>query len=201
MPSASSGYTAKPSRASRSAGEATSAKLIVPRSRTAVIHASGAAGVTVRRKPVGDGAAVLAHEEVGRNALRPYTEAGDADGLAPAMRIMIGATPAKLTSSAWSTASAMPAAQPASTALPPASRSANRRPTRGSARWRWRAGCRRGWGAGTRRGMRSSAGEDTAEGDATGGRGRPGGDFRMAGRRRSLQSDVTSRGACPVCSA
>ena len=43
--------------------------------------------------------------------------------------------------------------------------------------------------------MRSSAGEDTAEGDATGGRGRPGGDLRMAGRRRSLQSDVTSRGA------
>ena len=41
-----------------------------------------------------------------------------------AIRIMIGATPAKLTSSACSTASAMPAAHPASTALPPASRSA-----------------------------------------------------------------------------
>ena len=38
------------------------------------------------------------------------------------VRIMIGATPATFTSSGCSTASAMPAAQPASIALPPASR-------------------------------------------------------------------------------
>jgi hypothetical protein len=42
-----------------------------------------------------------------------------------AVRIMIGATPAKLTSSGCSTARAMPAQQPASIALPPASRTAN----------------------------------------------------------------------------
>ena len=39
-----------------------------------------------------------------------------------ASRIMIGATPATFTRSGCSTPSAMPAAQPASIALPPASR-------------------------------------------------------------------------------
>ena len=68
---------------------------------------------------------MLAHEEVGREALGPVAEAGDGDDLAlpvSPVRIMIGATPATFTSSGCSTASAMPAAQPASIALPPASR-------------------------------------------------------------------------------
>ena len=41
-----------------------------------------------------------------------------------AMRMMIGATPATFTMSGCSTPSAMPAAQPASIALPPAFRTA-----------------------------------------------------------------------------
>ena len=66
---------------------------------------------------------MLAHEEVGREALGPVAEPGDGDDLALCpVRIMIGATPATFTSSGCSTASAMPAAQPASIALPPASR-------------------------------------------------------------------------------
>ena len=122
IPSASSGKTAKPSPARRIEAAAIWPKLIVPKSRSAVIQASGAAGTTVRRRPTG----------IVPSCSRMKRSAGIPAGQVPrpsivtvspsAVRIMIGATPPKLTSSACSTASAIPAQQPASTALPPASR-------------------------------------------------------------------------------
>ncbi len=104
---------------------ATSAKRMVPWRRSAVIQASGAAGTTVRRTPSG----------IFPPCSRMNKSAGRVFGHQPrpamvsvvpsARRIMIGATPAKLTRSGCRTPSAMPAATPASMALPPDSRMEN----------------------------------------------------------------------------
>ena len=48
-----SGYIGKPSRAKRIAADATSPKVIVPKRSSAVIHASGAAGTTLRNTLAG----------------------------------------------------------------------------------------------------------------------------------------------------
>ena len=122
MPSTSSGWAAKPSPARRIAAAAIWPKLIVPYSLSAVIQASGAAGTTVRRRPVG---IVPLCSRMKRSAGMPAGQTPSPSiviASPSAVRIMIGATPPKLTSSACSTASAIPAQQPASTALPPASR-------------------------------------------------------------------------------
>jgi hypothetical protein len=122
MPSASSGKTAKPSPARRIAAAATWPKLSVPWSRRAVIQASGAAGTTVRSSPRGIVPSCSRMNSSGGNDAGHVPRPSIVSVSPSAVRIMIGATPAKLTSSACRTASAMPAQQPASTAFPPASR-------------------------------------------------------------------------------
>ena len=111
-----------PRRRNGSPGRRRRRSACVPWRRSAVIQASGAAGITVRSTPSG--------------ILPPCSRMNRSAGIAfghqprPAMlstvpsarRMMIGATPATFTRSGCSTPSAMPAAQPASIALPPASR-------------------------------------------------------------------------------
>jgi hypothetical protein len=98
-------------------------KLIVPKRSSAAIHAAGAAGVTVRNRPSGM-RPPCSRRKNAAEAAAGQTPSPSIVTTSPlsARRIMIGATPATLTMSLCSTPSAIPAATPASIALPPASR-------------------------------------------------------------------------------
>ncbi len=87
-----------------------------------MIQASGAAGTTVRRTPLGMRPSA---RKASRGMARgQWPSPAMVSSVPSARRIMIGATPATFTRSGSSTPSASPAAQPASTALPPASSTA-----------------------------------------------------------------------------
>ena len=106
----------------RIAGAATSANDIVPYFSSAVIHASGAAGTTVRSTPTGilppwcfwkySALAFFGQQP------RPLIVTASPRS---ASQIRIGATPPMLTWMPSRTPVAIPAATPASIALPPAS--------------------------------------------------------------------------------
>jgi hypothetical protein len=114
-----------PSPAKRIAAAATSPNDIVPKSFNAVIHASGAAGTTVRSTPSGIVPPCSRMNRSIGNVIGQCPRPAMVTTLPAPVRIMIGATPAKFTSSGCRTASAMPAQQPASMALPPFSRIEN----------------------------------------------------------------------------
>ena len=118
----SSGLTANPSAAHLIAAAAMSAKRMVPWRSSAVIQASGAAGTTVRNTP--DGISPAAWKRSAGRLIGQWPRPAMVSSVPSAMRRMMGATPATLTRSGSSTPRARPAAQPASTALPPASSTA-----------------------------------------------------------------------------
>src|SRR5262245_24517244 len=94
---------------------------MVPQRASAVSHASGAAGTTVRASPgaIWPPCRVLKYSTV---ETRGYGPTPDTCHVSPvfATWTRIGATPATDTMSMWTTPRQMPAATPASTALPPA---------------------------------------------------------------------------------
>jgi hypothetical protein len=100
----------------------TSPKGIVPKRFSAVIQASGAAGITVRRMPSGMAPLYFRTKCSGSAAAGQLPRPAMVHISPSAMRIMMGATPATFTMSGCTTPSVMPPATAASTALPPASR-------------------------------------------------------------------------------
>src|SRR5206468_3375461 len=94
---------------------------MVPQRARAVQQASGAAGTTVRARP---GVIWLPcrWRKYATELARGYGPTPETCHVSPvrAMCTRIGATPATLTMSQWTTPSVMPAATPASIALPPA---------------------------------------------------------------------------------
>src|SRR5438876_3810555 len=103
------------------AGAIASANDIVPHRASAVHHASGAAGTTVRANPGGISPPwrVMNHCTVDARGYGPTPETCHVCPV-DATCTRIGATPATLTMSGWTTPSVIPAATPASIALPPA---------------------------------------------------------------------------------
>jgi len=89
-----------------------------------VVQASGAAGTTVRRTPLGIFPPCSRMKMSGGRDRGQWPRPAMVSTVPSARRIMMGATPATFTRSGSSTPSAMPAAQPASIALPPASSTA-----------------------------------------------------------------------------
>jgi hypothetical protein len=114
---------AKPRSANVVADAATSANDIVPHRASAVHHESGAAGTTVRASPgaICPPCFSFKYATVERRGYGPTPATCHVCRVA-AWWTRIGATPATLTMSQWTTPSVMPAATPASTALPPAAR-------------------------------------------------------------------------------
>ena len=113
--------TGNPRSACSVAAVATSANDMVPQRARAVHQASGAAGTTVRARP---GAIWLPcrSRKYATELARGYGPTPETCHVSPvrAMCTRIGATPATLTMSQWTTPRVIPAATPASIALPPA---------------------------------------------------------------------------------
>src|SRR3989442_12756223 len=102
------------------AGLATSANDIVPQRSSAAHHAAGAAGTTVRGRP--GGIWLPSPRKYSSVEARGYGPTPDTWNVSAvrATCTRIGATPATLTMSGWTTPRQSPAATPASIALPPA---------------------------------------------------------------------------------
>ena len=114
--------TGKPLSAISMLGPTTCSKLMVPYRSRAVSQASQAEGTTLRPTPMGIVPSYFFRKTSGSMAMgqRPSPEML-ARSLVSARWTNMGATPAKLVCCGEVTFSAMPAATPASTALPPAS--------------------------------------------------------------------------------
>jgi hypothetical protein len=107
------------------AAVAMSANDIVPQRSSAVHHASGAAGTTVRGRPGGIWPPCFEWKycALAARGYGPTPETCHVCRVA-ATWTRIGATPATLTMSGWTTPRQKPAATPASMALPPAASTA-----------------------------------------------------------------------------
>src|SRR6266850_3021006 len=110
----------KPCSAHSSAADTESVNDRVPQRSSATHQASGEAGTTVRSRPIGMSPACLVRKSSAL-ARRGYGPTPETSKVSPveARCTRIGATPAKLTMSGWTTPSMNPAATPASIALPP----------------------------------------------------------------------------------
>src|SRR5258705_5138621 len=110
----------KPCSAHSSAADTESVNDRVPQRSSATHQASGEAGTTVRSKPIGMSPACLVRKSSAL-ARRGYGPTPETSKVSPveARCTRIGATPAKLTMSGWTTPNMNPAATPASIAFPP----------------------------------------------------------------------------------